>query len=179
MLVIAYDIDDGEVQAYFDYAGYRARDMRDPLQQVLTHIRTVAGVNFATEGTLSGGWAPLTPKYAAWKARAYGNRPMLVLKAGAPLRRAAISSGRVTRNHLAYHPSARNENGFDYAEPIFMGRGGTNPMLARPWFEDDEQFREFVEHVFYEWLDDLRTRNSRRSGFAVHPPSPAPTFTIG
>lgn len=35
---------------------------------------------FATEGAYaSGGWAPLSPKYAAWKERHYPGRPILEL----------------------------------------------------------------------------------------------------
>lgn len=32
---------------------------------------------FAGEGTFSGGWAPLSPAYAAWKARHYPGKPIL------------------------------------------------------------------------------------------------------
>lgn len=34
--------------------------------------------NFDSEGRQSGGWAPLSPAYAAWKAKHYPGRPMLV-----------------------------------------------------------------------------------------------------
>lgn len=36
--------------------------------------------NFASEGGFVGGWRALSPKYAAWKLKHYGNRPILVLK---------------------------------------------------------------------------------------------------
>lgn len=32
---------------------------------------------FATEGGYSGGWAPLSPAYAAWKAKRYPGKPIL------------------------------------------------------------------------------------------------------
>ncbi len=34
--------------------------------------------NFDQTGALSGGWAPLSPRYAAWKATHYPGRPLMV-----------------------------------------------------------------------------------------------------
>jgi len=184
MLVISYDVDDDEVQEYFTYAGYRARDMRDPFRRTLSLIHSIASANFFTEGGLVGGWEPLTPRYAKWKARTHGSRPMLVLSPGAPLRRAATSQGTVNKTGLRYRPTARNQDGFDYAEPIYLGRvdgGGPHDseMAARPWFDpEDQEFLDNVEAIFYEWLDDVRSRNRRRTGEAVRPAAPSPTYVI-
>jgi phage gpG-like protein len=47
--------------------------------------------NFESEGGSVGGWAPLSPAYAAWKAKKYPGRPILV-RSGA-LKRSLTYSG--------------------------------------------------------------------------------------
>lgn len=60
--------------------GYKLRTANQvrPLMQS-RHLMEMANVaNFAGGGLPSGGWAPLSPQYAAWKAIAFPGRPPLV-----------------------------------------------------------------------------------------------------
>lgn len=49
-----------------------------PLWQSLANrFATLEAQQFATEGIAAGGWEPLSPRYAAWKARKYPGAPIL------------------------------------------------------------------------------------------------------
>jgi phage gpG-like protein len=58
-----------------------ALDDASPAWEVIaTSFQRAERRQFATEGAYaSGGWAPLSPKYAAWKERHYPGQPILVL----------------------------------------------------------------------------------------------------
>lgn len=55
-----------------------AADMRPAWEALADRFAFVERRQFATEGAYaSGGWAPLSPAYAAWKARHYPGQPIL------------------------------------------------------------------------------------------------------
>lgn len=57
----------------------RAEDVRPAWDAIADRFEEAERRQFGSEGTYgSGGWAPLSPKYAAWKARHYPGRPILV-----------------------------------------------------------------------------------------------------
>ncbi len=55
-----------------------AEDMRPVWEDLADRFAAVESRQFASEGAYgSGGWAPLSPAYAAWKARLYPGKPIL------------------------------------------------------------------------------------------------------
>lgn len=70
----------GDVQLSRELLRWRhaADDMRPALRDVADYFFAVAGRQFKTEGGFaSGGWAPLTPTYQAWKAQHFPGRGIL------------------------------------------------------------------------------------------------------
>ena len=78
------------VRFIFDFAGEaqvdrtleglteRALDARPAWAVIMRRLARAEGTQFRTEGAYaSGGWAPLSPAYAARKARAYPGKPIL------------------------------------------------------------------------------------------------------
>jgi hypothetical protein len=64
-------VHDGELQAWFKYAGYKARDAREPFRRIAFEVILPAiEEQFATEGDRSGDfWEDLTEPYGMYKAR--------------------------------------------------------------------------------------------------------------
>ena len=70
---------DRAVQA-ISRARSNASDLRPFFGRAAEIVRQAVLYQFSTVGGRSGGWAPLSPWYAAWKAsRGYGMRPIMVL----------------------------------------------------------------------------------------------------
>ena len=58
--------------------GDRTDDLRPVWDELADRFVGLERRQFATEGLYgSGGWAPLSPRYAAWKARAYPGKTIL------------------------------------------------------------------------------------------------------
>jgi hypothetical protein len=66
----------------------RAHNMRPVLHWAGGHLERALGENFTTMGAMSaramlkGGWAPLTPKYGAWKMAHFPGEPTLIQTGG-------------------------------------------------------------------------------------------------
>jgi phage gpG-like protein len=56
-----------------------ANDLRPYADKLETAFREAEAEQFRSGGGLSGGWAPLYPRYKAWKDQHYPGLPMLVL----------------------------------------------------------------------------------------------------
>lgn len=57
----------------------RVGDARPAWEAMARSFREVQARQFNSEGSFgSGGWAPLSPAYAAWKAKRYPGKPILV-----------------------------------------------------------------------------------------------------
>lgn len=108
---------------------------------------------FATEGAKTGGWAPLSDDYAAWKSLEVGNQSMLVLY------------GDYSDMENAWHVEPISDDAVvifsDFEETIhFWHTYGTDHMPARPVFvitpEDlanvDKMFIEHFDGVFFSRL---------------------------
>lgn len=154
---------------WFAYAGFRSRDMRDPLTQVGHSILSRVNATFATEGAalLGEEWEELSPGYAEWKEKVAPGKPILQLSR--ELYREAIddSNVKVHRTDLFYEvPLARGKWHND-GDPFRMAqtRSGDlvpNPLPQREWFEWDDVMAERAENIFNDWLEGLRRRNTRR-----------------
>lgn len=163
-VVVSIEVDDSDAQSFFNYAGYHARDMRDPLEDVL-HLIIGPGIVEQFEenppgGHRAGGWLPLKESYLAAKvAGGYDHRTLIRTDAMRAELIADIESARVTKDELhfiatdpkvPYHQYGRSGG----------GRGGVMP--ARPivvWTHEDD---EKATAIFELWLDRLREANARR-----------------
>ena len=56
----------------------RANDLRPWFDKVARALVVSQITNFATQGSLDGGWPPLSPKYGLWKAANEAGRPTMV-----------------------------------------------------------------------------------------------------
>ncbi|CAB4193267.1 Phage virion morphogensis protein [uncultured Caudovirales phage] len=56
----------------------RADNLRPWFDKVARAMVASEITNFATQGSLDGGWPPLSPKYGLWKATNEAGRPMMV-----------------------------------------------------------------------------------------------------
>lgn len=182
-ILVSYDVDTREVDRWFAYAGYKARrGFADEFRVIKERIKNDAFLQFATEGGhLSGGWAPLAESTLDDKFR--DGFALAILHRTMQLRFAMTDDGAfdVGPFHLAYGPSRLAEDGTDLVEVHSLGRppgGRGGAMPARPPWEVTERFTEFIENRFEEWLDDLRTANSRRRGPGMRPSFPAPSFNL-
>lgn len=71
---------DQQVERTLDRFAEAAEDATPVWEVLADRFARMERKQFATEGAhASGGWAPLSPRYAAWKARHYPGRPILVL----------------------------------------------------------------------------------------------------
>ncbi len=186
MFLVEIDIDTKEAEAYFEYAGHHTRSARRPLTKMLTFIRGRVNLAFDTEGSAALGykWKPLSKKYAIEKAIEFPGRGILVREG--LMYRYAITAGEVTNTGLEYAPVRYNNEGDELVEIHHYGREDSlafnhkgdaymsGGMPARPFFTWDEVYRETLDHIFEEWLDELRTYNTRRSGPATRPGAPEP-----
>lgn len=73
-----YDLDiriDGNIGAFDEIARNAVgRELNPKLREAM---RLVVDRQFNSRGGLTGGWAPLSPRYAAWKAMHYPGKPLL------------------------------------------------------------------------------------------------------
>lgn len=83
------DLDDGDVRRRLEWVALQLADLRPFWPGVRTVFVGWMRSQFATEGVFGLGrrWAPLTRRYAAWKALHYPGKP--ILQAEGDLRRAA------------------------------------------------------------------------------------------
>lgn len=169
MIYLSYSVHDEEAQAFFDYAGYKTRDMREPFEDVLHFVRAFEAEVFASEGDIIGGWAPLDMEYQAYKERVRPGKSKL--KFNDHLWLTAITAGQAHMNSMSYIVRAENKRGFDYGEAHMEG---TERMPPRPWFAWTVEHDAYMEFAFSRWLDELRTANMRRGnvGDAVRPSAP-------
>lgn len=65
----------------FSRFGDQIKDFRPLWDKIVGSFRRIEAEQFGSEGgTGSGGWRPLSPQYAAWKAQHYPGAPILVRK---------------------------------------------------------------------------------------------------
>jgi hypothetical protein len=157
---------------FFEYAGFRARDMRDPMRQTANALLHYERLIFDSEGValLGHRWQELAPKYKAWKdASAYAGRPILQLTR--ELYHEAISrhNTHVGKDFFSYEVPVEHGVWHQEGDPsrtarLRDGRIVPNPLPQRQWFEWDEIMHDQAETIFHDWLEGLMHRNTRRSG---------------
>lgn len=72
---------DGEVQLdrMLSRFGKAMDDMSPFFKDAEERLGWAVSMQFENQGQRSGGWAPLSPRYAAWKLTHYGGKPLLQL----------------------------------------------------------------------------------------------------
>src|SRR6185437_2709223 len=159
-----------DAEEFFIYAGYRSADMREPLHRAKAIIQMSMQGAFDTEGVSTGlPWVPLSDDYAAWKESS--------IWAGEPMLRLTHEMLDVVMSDEAWHITMENaifsppseKAGWHQAGVLGRHGGGRNhdgpnPLPARPFLNLGDAEYGAIEEVFYQWLDDLRTANTRRGG---------------
>jgi phage gpG-like protein len=60
--------------------GEHAKDLSEPFREIVKDFHKIEKKQFETEGGYgSGGWQPLSPRYAEWKSKKFPGRPIMVL----------------------------------------------------------------------------------------------------
>jgi phage gpG-like protein len=130
----------------------RAVDARPAFELMADAFGDAETRQFDSEGAYgSGGWAPLSPSYAAWKDRHYPGKP--ILERSGALRHALTQRPfgiEHIQNHFAEFGIAANASTGPYYGQFHQE--GTDKMPARPVVAFPESLkREFVK-IMQEWL---------------------------
>jgi hypothetical protein len=127
----------------------RAQDASPAWQVLADRFLDIEERQFATQGAYgSGGWSPLSPKYAAWKARHYPGAPILVRTGEL---RDSLTNGPdirvITRSAMAVG------SGVDHG--LYHQRGDGVPQRRPIEFPEDE--RQHWVHTLHRFLVTGRT----------------------
>lgn len=68
---------DVQVDRTLEAIEHNAEDLRPAWRELQRRFLKLEARQFATEGGYSGGWTPLAPRYAAWKARRFPGKTIL------------------------------------------------------------------------------------------------------
>lgn len=164
---VSYEYDDANGQAFFTYAGYKARNPRPPLRDagdaILRHVHEA----FMTEGTSIGHtWDDLADGYIPEKIRTYGHvYPILVGTGG--LKRDATAAQAIgirvlpDGGYVTYR--VRNRLASFHQQPYGPETG---KMPHRPFYDMTTELRQEIDQIFIDWLDELKAahRDRRHSG---------------
>lgn len=163
---ISVDVDDSRLQEFFAFAGYKARDLRDPLRESMDDVVIPAiREQIFSQGERSGQpYDPLNEEYELEKIDAVGFAVPILVRSGQMLADlTADSSYRVFKDHAVYNPES------DYAH--WHQTGGTTK--GRPprrvilnLIPEDE---EHIQRIFEAWLAELRDANRARRGSGQMP----------
>lgn len=128
---------DGDEEIDRTLAAYttRVQDLRPLFATLADRFATVEAGQFASQGALgSGGWAPLSPAYAAWKARRYPGAGIL--------HRTGTLAASLTTRPFGVEDITRDQAVFGTRVP-YAGyhQAGTDRMPPRPpiQFPDSEK----------------------------------------
>jgi phage gpG-like protein len=151
-----------QIKVGFARAGLRVKDLRPAWVKVHDLLREESRKQFSSEGSHgSGGWASLSPEYAARKLKAFGPRP--ILHATERLRQAYT---RKSADHVEVSKPLELRHGassrLDYAK---FHQGGTRRMPRRPPMQLTAKARKQIEVEITETIRD-EFLAARRGGVA-------------
>lgn len=158
MILLHIEIDDAKAQEFFNYAGYKIRDAREPLRDTMLQVVWPAiRDQLASEGRRSGNpWPELSDKYREWKELNHGSLPILYLEGDMWDALFDRNAYRVTRERLTYHP--QNDYAHWHQEGGYIeGRPPQRTIIDLIPEDYDE-----IDMIFQDWLDELRTTNRAR-----------------
>jgi phage gpG-like protein len=132
----------GEDQIDRELAGieHAAADMRPAFEELRRRFLTIERRQFATQGGYSGGWAPLSPRYRAWKAQHYPGKT--ILRRTDALWRSLTEGPAVAVLEPSYMVL-----GSDVAYGRFHQQGGGRLPRRRPVEIADAERREWVKVI--------------------------------
>lgn len=171
---IEFHVDDATAQAWFDYAGYKIRDARQPLRRVAFEvIRPGIVEQFKTEGMRTGGWQQLRYPYAVWKMEMVGDKPILEFSGKGKRRMLALTAFKVHKTSLIYNP---NDPGYMHWHQTGGYKPGKPPQ--RQIVTITTQDKAQIEAIFMEWLDSLRLSNKARPNDVGGFTGPMPGWSV-
>ena len=142
---------EGQIERAFELEAKMAEDMSVPLSRMADVILQKVNEQFTTEGAHSeaGGWKPLSPEYAAWKAKHYPGAPILVRTGKMKeLLLDKTSAVTVEKQRMIYHPRS------EYAG---YHQRGTSKMPARkPVNLTMADRKAALNTVFTEWVNEMK-----------------------
>lgn len=169
-LFLDVDIDTDEVERWVIYAGYKVRDMREPLRESIHNVVIPAVLEqIASQGSRSGEpYEELTMEYSLDKMNDVGFLHPILVRSGKMLNDLKDSSSvRVFREYAWYRP----DNPYMHWHQTGGYVEGRPPRrVVLDLIVDD--YRE-IQNIFESWLAELRDLNRRRTGDA-----PLPAFNI-
>jgi phage gpG-like protein len=132
-----------------DKAAENVSDFHPLLMQFGDIFKRLMTEQFASEGSLAGGWAGLSTAYETWKSEHYPGRPIGVLEGHL---RSAMTGGSGYTQHVG---SSEADYGLGGGPATVYGKyfsHGTDKMPARPVVKwGTAQTREFQKSA-HEWL---------------------------
>ena len=133
----------------FELAAEEARDLSEPLEQAGHVVLGAVAQQFATEGRRAGGWPPLSPRYAAWKARHYPGRPILVLTGA--MKEAALDPRAIQTSPRRMTYEVRDAK-------ALWHQVGAGRLPVRRLVDLTGHDRRMIDRVFARWLARIRRR---------------------
>ena len=170
---LVYELHTAQAQAFFEYAGFRARNMGEPLRRAGRRLLHHINLTFATEGEWAAEfWPKLSEPYATRKREAVGERPMLVfegtLRSRAISRRAIRVTQHADGGELSYEldtpvyaPAHQYGGWWDDGNPK-TGREPSQHPPARPFVGITDELVQLIEEDFRVWLNEIKGVNVRR-----------------
>lgn len=163
-----------QVARQFELAASWARDMREPLQEMMDMILENVRAQFESEGAQGhhGPWQPLSDAYGKWKARVWPGRPILVREGGmkgAMLNRTVAVH--VGPDRAVYEPRSNiagyHQTGGDWIGPVWGHGEYPHHLPQRRMVDLPETFKhEAIDRVFTRWIArKLREGRAAGAGF--------------
>lgn len=166
MIETVWEADTRQTEEFFRYAGYKARDMREPLQDAAEDLMRSIEDAFATEGASIFGsrWPEVTE---AWRKRkdAKGGTAELLLRYTDRLIDAALDDRNVHvhMDHMLYV----------LRWPVWAGvhqYGWPGKHIPpRPFVVVTPELEEQTRQHFYWWLEETKAANVRRARISSVP----------
>jgi hypothetical protein len=174
---VALDVDgDRAVDRFFEISTEHARDLSEPLNDLMDQVLESVAAQFETEGAASDGlpWAPLSDDYSKWKAAHFPGFPILV--ATGEMKRAMLDrevAVHVGPDEAVYEPVS-DIAGFHQHGAQWWGNAWNHPgpylhvLPARPMVELSEEFKHVaVDRTFARWLAGVLQEARLESGAGV------------
>lgn len=138
---VSWEVDASEAVELVDEMLTAMSSYRKPLSEGAMFLKTTFGTNFDSSGSLVGGWKPLSPRTAAWRAQeGYPpTNPILVNTGGL---RSAVFGARadvgsdemtvaVTHRLAPFHQYGSTKVGLPQREIVFVPKGFAELMARR------------------------------------------------
>lgn len=124
-VTVDIEIDTDKVEDRLDEMKKRVKKMKPVFYWARRELENRYAANFAANGLPSGGWSPLSPKYASWKSMNIPGAPIMV-RTGKLFR----SVTELENSRLSVITDSRAEFGTDVEYAKFH-QYGTNKMAKR------------------------------------------------